>query len=344
MNKFSLALGATGIALLFVFAWFASPALFSAPSRTENVRIAIPSGCDAACAARLLRAQRIISSQAGYLLYAAFDSAAQQPRPGQYLVRPGTSYRRLARLLARDPDRQEISISIIEGWTLRDEARAMERAAGSSDALALFYRSVGDASRRIGFDQTWRQTFSFLSSLPADATLEGYLFPDTYRVWKDDLPNGLIQKQLMAFSTHARRLTDEAAVQGRTLHDVVILASIVEKEVARIEDRHIVAGIFLQRLRESMPLQSDATINYITHAGRARPTLLDLESVSPYNTYQHRGLPPGPISNPSASALEAALHPAQTAFRYFLTDHAGKIYFAKTFAEHQRNRKLAFGE
>ena len=124
----------------------------------------------------------------------------------------------------------------------------------------------------------------------------------------------------------------------------MILASIVEKEVAQPKDRPIVAGIFWNRLRDGMPLQSDATITYITKSGRTRSTLVDLASDSPFNTYRNTGLPPGPISNPGEDALDAALHPAVTPYRYFLTDAKGKIYFAQTLDEHILNRRRAFGE
>jgi UPF0755 protein len=162
-------------------------------------------------------------------------------------------------------------------------------------------------------------------------------------VWKDQLPQGLIKKQLDAFATRAFRLIEGAEKQGRTLNEVVTLASIVEKEVANPEDRKIVAGIFWNRLQSGMPLQSDATVNYVTHAGRTRPTIIDLAVESAYNTYAHRGLPPGPICNPGADALEAALNPAKTPYRYFLTDANGKTYFARTLEEHILNRKMAFG-
>ncbi len=330
MNKILVCLGLmTAILISFLF-WFVPAAFFSSIDKLPKLRVTIPTKCEATCVAHLLQAQQVIRSEVGYRLYSFLDPVAQTPRAGVYIVSSGTSYRRLARLLARGLERQEAVIKIIEGWTLEDEVRAVS-AVGATPMLAT--QTVA---------ALYQQEFDFLSQLPPASTLEGYLFPDTYRVWKDELPSGLIKKQLVAFAARAKRLTDEAARQTRTLHEVVTLASIVEKEVAKSEDRRLVAGIFWQRLRIGMPLQSDATINYITRAGRTRPTLKDLDAPSLYNTYRNRGLPPGPISNPGADALEAALHPAQTEYRYFLTDEQGKSYFAKTFADHQRNRSRAF--
>ncbi len=152
-----------------------------------------------------------------------------------------------------------------------------------------------------------------------------------------------MRKQLEEFAKRADRIALEGKKQGRTLQEIVTLASIVEKEVSTPADRKIVAGIFLNRIADGMMLQSDATVNYITQTGRTRSTQNDLNIDSPYNTYHHVGLPPGPICNPGEDALEAALHPTPSSYRYFLTDSNGKVYYGKTFEEHQRNRQKAFG-
>jgi len=317
---FALAVGA----VLFVpAAWVSSP-----KSDAGNIRITIPSNANGQSVAAILKEKGILTSTVGYRLYAFFDSSATHPKAGDYTVQPGMSYRTLARQFFFGPEREEIEVKIIEGWSLDDEA---------SLVTGL------DAAWETPLVSEWVADYPFLSSLSRKATLEGFLFPDTYRVWKDQLPQGLIKKQLDAFATRAFRLIEGAEKQGRTLNEVVTLASIVEKEVANPEDRKIVAGIFWNRLQSGMPLQSDATVNYVTHAGRTRPTIIDLAVESAYNTYAHRGLPPGPICNPGADALEAALNPAKTPYRYFLTDANGKTYFARTLEEHILNRKKAFG-
>jgi UPF0755 protein len=173
--------------------------------------------------------------------------------------------------------------------------------------------------------------------------MEGYLFPDTYRVYKDQLPDALLRKQLEEFALQTSGFEGVAASQKRTLPDVVILASIVEKEAATDADRSIVAGIFMHRLDEGMRLQSDATLNYVLQTGRSQLTYDEIENTSPYNTYRYEGLPPGPISNPGKASLDAALHPAQTDYLFFLSDAQGKTYFARTLEEHAQNRIKAFG-
>lgn len=318
---FFVLLGTVAFSWWFVpRAWLRTP-----PGDAPAVTISIAQREDAKSVADELQKIGVIDSAAGYVLYSVADGSADHPKIGTYRVRPGMSYRTLARMFALGPEREEVAITVIEGWNLADEAKVLG----------------GD---EIGPVDSWRSSYDFLRGLPDGTSLEGYLFPDTYRVWKDQLPQSLIKKQLDAFASRATKIADDARTQGRTLRDVVILASIVEKEVAKPEDRAIVAGIFWNRLQSGMALQSDATVNYVTNAGRTRPTTDDLATVSPYNTYRNRGLPPGPISNPGADALEAALHPAKTDYRYFLTDANGKTYFAKTFEEHQQNRLKAFGK
>lgn len=329
MRRIGFFLGVCFLALGVGAIFFVPAAWVSVPVKdAPTLSIDIPENGTAESVAELLKQKGVLTTTIGYGIYARIDTSANKPKAGTYSVQPGMNYRKLARMFFFGPERSEIEIKIIEGWTLADEETAV-RAAGGTWKTPL-------ASE-------WKADFPFLASLAKGATLEGYAFPDTYRVWKDQLPEGLIQKQLETISLIATRIEAEAKKQGRTLNEVVTLASIVEKEVAKPEDRKIVAGIFWNRLKIGMALQSDATVNYVTHAGRTRPTAKDLAVESPYNTYTHRGLPPGPISNPGSDALEAALDPAKTEYLYFLTDADGKTYFAKTLDEHIRNRNKAFG-
>ena len=131
----------------------------------------------------------------------------------------------------------------------------------------------------------------------------------------------------------------EIEKQGKTIDEVIVLASIVEKEAAKYEDRRMAADIFLKRLKAGMPLQSDATINYITKKGTTRPSYEDLEIQSLYNTYTNKGLPPAPISNPSLSSIQAVIYPIDNDYYYFLTDNDGNIHYGRNMEEHQVNRE-----
>lgn len=330
MKRFLLFCAVVFLVTGVFLSWFVPRAWFWVGSeQAATVTVVIGDGWHSARAGEELQRLGIIDSAFGYRLYATYVNSADLPKAGEYQLVPHSSYQTVSRQLALGPPRNEVKITVVEGWTIDT----------INKRLAQY-----SASLPLKIPDELRSEYPFLSTLPAESSLEGFLFPETYRVYADQLPQSLIVKQLNEFAKRAPGLEDEAKKQGRTLRDVVILASIIEKEVSKPEDRKIVASIFLNRLKDGMRLQSDATVNYITHAGRARPTFKDLEVDSLYNTYMHTGLPPGPVSNPGDSALEAAVHPAQTNYRYFLTDEAGKTYFAETFEGHKRNRREAFGE
>jgi UPF0755 protein len=333
-------------AILFLFAGaflalFVPAAWLSQPSASApKLSFSVSANATAAQVAHALVDKGAETNTIGYRIYALVDPTANRAREGTYSIQPGMSYRTLARLFALGPARDEVELKVIEGWSIHDIADMLQKSGiTSNDVFAV----TGDVKTARAFDPSLRSEYPFLASLSPSSTLEGYLFPDTYRVWKDQLPQSLIKKQLDAFGQRATEIAEDAKAQGRTLNEVVTLASILEKEVTTSEDRKIVAGIFMNRLRDGMALQSDATVNYVTGAGRTRPTAQDLATASPYNTYRNKGFPPGPISNPGDDALDAALHPAATEYRFFLTDADGKVYYAKTLEEHIRNKVKAFG-
>lgn len=185
-----------------------------------------------------------------------------------------------------------------------------------------------------------RQHTELLTSvLPAGAarpaSLEGFLFPDTYRFSRHATPEQMLAAMVRRFRTAAGQLQLRP---GATMR-VVTLASIVEKEVRVPGERPLVAGVFENRLLKGMPLQTDPTVIYAALLdGRYRGTIYqsDLQSPSPYNTYRHAGLPPGPISNPGIEALRSAMHPTTTDYLYFVSDAAGHSRFASELGEHGR--------
>lgn len=321
-----LSLGCAFLALLFVpAAWMSRP-----EPGAPTIYIEIPEGAGASTVASVLVDKKLLTTSIGYRVYSLLNVKARHPKPGKYGLDFGTNYQAIAGMLALGPGREEASVRVVEGWTIEDVREQLTNANATS-SLSDFL--VDDRAK----------DFPFLKGLPSNTPLEGYLFPDTYRVWKDQLPHSLITRQLSEFGEKTDGFMEEAKKQGRTLHEIVILASIVEKEAGRDEDRPIIAGIFMNRLNNSMRLQSDATLNYIIKSGRARLTNEDLRNESPYNSYSHDGLPPGPISNPGLASLEAALHPATTDYFYFLADAQGKTYFAKTLDQHNANKYRAYG-
>jgi len=182
--------------------------------------------------------------------------------------------------------------------------------------------------------------YEFLKNKPERASLEGFLFPDTYIFFKNAKPEDIINRMLLNFDEKiTSEIRDDIGKSGHSVYEIVTMASILEKEVKTADDMKIASGIFWDRLQVGMPLQSDATVEYILGNNDLKHSLADIKVDSPYNTYKNKGLPPGPIDNPGINALQAAVYPTKTDYNYFLTDpSSGKTIFSKTLEEHAANK------
>ena len=221
----------------------------------------------------------------------------------------------------------EIKITILEGWTIDDITNYLDK------------KGVADKARFIKLSKQKIKDFTFLKDAPASASLEGYLFPDTYIIFNNASEEDIIIKMLKNLDkklTHEMRSSIQK--QGKTIYEIMIMASLIEKEVQTIEDMKIVSGIFWNRLRDGMRLESDATLTYALQDKVAAHTYKDLQLDSPYNSYMYKGLPPTPIGNPGINAIKAAINPAKTDYYFFLTGNNGKTHFAKNYNEHLRNK------
>ncbi|MDO8592241.1 MAG: endolytic transglycosylase MltG [bacterium] len=254
----------------------------------------------------------------------------------EYLISPALSAREIIKILsAGEAVGRDKNITLIEGWSLKDMAAYLEKnqLAGSGEYLKLAGAPLND----------WRFGFSrpdFLSDAPLDAGLEGYLFPDTYRISANAAPEQIINKMLNNFN---KKLTPpmrrDITAQNKTIYQIITMASLVEKEVRTPADMKIVSGIFWNRIKIGMPLQSDATLSYILGDKIGGHTIEQTKIDSPYNTYKYRGLTPGPIANPGLNAITAAIYPAENDYVYFLSDPAtGKTIFSRTLNEHNENK------
>ena len=164
---------------------------------------------------------------------------------------------------------------------------------------------------------------------------EGYLFPDTYVIHSDVSAEGIMKMMAEDFDTRLTpALRQQAAAKGLSIHDLITLASLVEKEARYDEDRPIIAQVFFKRLQMGMPLQSDTTLQYLMAGPKEDVSIEDTKIDSPYNTYQHEGLPPGPIASPGMKSILAVLNPANTDYLYFVADRQGHNHYSQTYDEH----------
>jgi UPF0755 protein len=163
---------------------------------------------------------------------------------------------------------------------------------------------------------------------------EGYLFPDTYFILPGTTPDAIVSRMTSTFDRKITTINDKITAFKHPVSDVVIMASILEREAKTTQDRRIIAGILWKRLAKGMPLQVDATFGYIHQASGYTPTEADLKLDSPYNTYLHKGLPPTPIANPGLDALTAAVTPIPSSYVYYLTDKNGVMHYSTTYVQH----------
>lgn len=168
-------------------------------------------------------------------------------------------------------------------------------------------------------------------------SLEGYLYPDTYNFSRAQSPESIIDVMVERFNEVISPFQERIKGTGMTLEEVVILASIVEKETGKADERPLIASVFLNRLQTGMRLESDPTVIYGIEDFNGNLTRSDLKRYTPYNTYAIKGLPPGPISNPGIESIRAVLYPADTDYLYFVSKNDGSHYFSRTLEEHNRN-------
>ncbi len=270
---------------------------------------------------------------------------------GGYWAYSNYTEKRAARLAEMKKNAEDVKVTLIEGWKSVEMAEALEKQGLGSSA---------DFNK--AFKTGLPENEPFIK-VPKGQNLEGYLFPDTYRFAKTSTPEQVISKILDNFTARVASLGVSADSTGRyvipgyenlklngktglTFHEIITLASIIEKEsgstggaAAAAKERKIVSGIFYNRLSIGQALESDATVNFVSGKDDPAPLNTDLQISSPYNTYRNAGLPPGPICNPSLSSIEAALKPEKTDYYYFLHKQpSGEPVFSRTFNEHVENK------
>ena len=172
---------------------------------------------------------------------------------------------------------------------------------------------------------------------------EGYLFPDTYFFLPNATEKTVIEAMRQNFDAQVPTSTPEIASSDHSVHDIVIMASILEREARNYEDRQLIAGVLWRRIKIGMPMQADATFLYTLGKGSFDLTMADLRSDSPYNTYTHKGLPPTPIGSPSLDSIRAAADPVDKGYLYYMADNTGVTHYSKTYAQQQANVRLYLG-
>ena len=297
------------LALFLVGGWhvlFAAPRTFSPGSM---VRISY--GMSVPEIAQELADAHIIAHPTLFHIFFRLTGGSTSIQSGVYKFQtPENLFQVAHRLMTGDFGLPVIRLTFIEGATVHEDALQIAQAFPDLSAKDFLQAAEGQ---------------------------EGYLFPDTYFFQPSVDASAIIALMHSNFDAKIAPLAQKIAASKHTLRDIITMASLIEKEARTPADRRMVSGILWNRIAHRMPLQVDAVFGYIYNRPTYSPSYADLKVDSPYNTYLHIGLPPGPIDNPGLDSIEAALSPTPTTYLYYLTYTSGNMHYATTYAGHQAN-------
>lgn len=321
-----------GVVLGIVGMLWYSYALGPIADESKSVQIDIPNGMSTTKIAELLEEKGLIRSAAAFRLYVRLHDLAGTMHAGRFVLDPAKNAKDIADVIA-SLKQSQMSVTIPEGYTVLDIDALLVRKGLTQTGAFLKCAQICDFSKF-----TWLPKVS--GAAKRGGKVEGYLFPDTYFVNAAAFDSEEFLKRLLKeFETRVvEGLSNELTASNRTLADIVILASLLEEESRRGEERSVIAGILWKRLDERTGLGVDATIRYVLDKPRAALTSSDLAVDSPYNTRKYRGLPPSPIANPGLSSVTAALKPTASAYYYYLHDNDGGVHYGRTNDEHNQNK------
>ena len=291
-----------------------------------DITVVIPPGVSLKRIEESLLETGALNDPRGFALMCKLMRIDYQLKAGRYLLEKNSPKLLLLKTLSKGRS-EPFRITIPEGIRIEKIAEILERELGMEKMEILKLLKDGEFSKELGFHSSG---------------LEGYLFPDTYElVFETSLKEvvGVMAKRLLDVIEEADREREDST--GHSLHEVLTIASMIEKEVIFPSEAPIVGGVLYNRIRLRMPLQCDATIQYALEERKKRLTYEDLKVDSPYNTYLHLGLPPGPICNPSKSSIEAALSPEKVDYLYYVARPNGTHIFSRTHAEHVKAKRQA---
>lgn len=313
------------VILLIIGCFWLNNQLSPVGHSTENVVVNIPSNSTTSDIAEILSENELIRNEKIFTLYTKVFGYDTDLKAGEYLLNQSLSSKEiLGKLTAGEVNYHTFTIP--EGYTVEQIASTLDEKRLVSKEDFLFQVEKGE------FD------FPYLEALPeGENRLEGFLFPDTYNISRNDDEKQVIQLMLNRFlAVFDKNIEEKGKELGMDPLEIVTLASIIEREAALHEEMEIISAVFHNRLDKGMLLQSCATVQYAI--GETKEVLLyeDMRTPSPYNTYlpENPGLPPGPIANPGINAIEAAVNPADVDYLYFVSKGDGSHHFSSTLAEH----------
>ena len=341
-NSILLIVALLAVAVLVMGIYYYTKVNRAATDESHEIKFTVVKGSSTREIAEQLTEQKVINNKTIFIIYSKLHEAGNKIQAGDYVLNSNMTVAEIVDVLtAGKVSASGQNVTIIEGLTNTQIGKYLADR-GIIDSSSEFEQVLADDDFDFKFE-TEAKKFSY----------QGFLFPDTYKMSKDNSLTDLVSKMLNNFESKiSDQMLADIEQQHRTFSEVLILASIIEKEVGRNktiisdadiakmqEERKLVASVFYNRLGINMALESDATVNYVTGKSDRSATIEDTKIKSPYNTYQNRGLPPSPISNPGLGSIMAAIYPTESDYLYFLNSTDGTAYFAKTLEEHGENRE-----
>ena len=320
------------LAGIFIIALTLNLALFQRMFRSDpaDITLKIKKGDNLRNIATILEEKQVIDNKSIFILTGRLLGYQDKIIPGEYTFPNGMTNLEILKKVTDPNSVRYFTVTIPEGMNIRQIGRLLQKQLGV-DSVKFVEAAYND---------------SLINELGIDAdNLEGYLFPDTYRI--SFSPSGKTEDKIveMMVSNFMKKITpelkEEMEDEDLDLKDVVIMASIIEGETRYEPEKKTIAGVYYNRLRRHMKLEADPTVQYVIPDGpKRRLVYSDLKYPSPYNTYLHRGLPPGPINNPGLSSIIAAIEPEDNDYLYFVAKGDGSHRFAETYNEHKENIQL----
>lgn len=320
--------------ILSMILLFSANDMFAFVKEDRSITITVPEDTTIRQMGKPLDQEGVISYGSLFKLFVTITGKDTSVLAGDYTLNPSMDYGAIIRALKNASGENTVTITIPEGYTLEQIRETLLKHHVCTE------ENLDEALTSYPFK------WDFLKGMtPSDNWLEGYLFPDTYEFYqKNDSTVQVVNKMLNNFADkYDQSISDGAADLDRSMHDIVTIASIVEREAQKEDEFAEIAGVIYNRLNNSSRfpyLQIDATVQYAV-GHKEQLTEKDLKVDSPYNTYTHKGLPPGPIASPGYTALYAASHPAENDYYYYVAMPDGSHLFAKTNAEHEANKEKA---
>ncbi|MDD5221140.1 MAG: endolytic transglycosylase MltG [Candidatus Pacebacteria bacterium] len=287
---------------------------------SEEYEFFIKKGESVSTIANNLKEEGLIRNESLFKGYAWITKNSSNLKSGRYILSKNLSLNDIV-LMFVNAKTQGMEITLIEGWDQKDISEYFEK------------KHICTKKEFLDAMDNFSEDIGILKDKPKNMDLEGYIFPDTYKLGDDFNLNSIIKKTVLNLDKKINEeLRQEIEKRKKTIFEIITMASLIEKEVIAKKDKEIVSGILWKRLDSDMPLQVDATINYLSGKDIIYKEDLGIDSL--YNTYKYLGLPPGPICNPGLDSIIAAVYPQKTAYWYYLSRPDKTTVFSKTLKEH----------